>query len=179
MLKLRQSFAAFWEIFEVFVIAVAAVWLIRSFLVQPFLINGASMEPNFSDGHYLLIDELSYRLRSPERGEVVVFRSPTDDGTFFIKRIVAMPGERVTIKSGEVFINGKPLEEGYIAPGTRTFGDRDLTLESDQYFVLGDNRSYSFDSRNWGPLSRDRIIGVVRLRLWPLNQAMAIEKPSY
>jgi signal peptidase I len=179
MLKLRQFLGTFWEIFEVSIVAVVAVWLIRSFLVQPFLISGASMEPNFSDGHYLLIDELTYHFRSPERGEVIVFRSPVDDDTFFIKRVIGLPGERVVIKGGDIFINGTKLEEGYIASGVRTFGDREFTLSSNQYFVLGDNRSYSFDSRNWGPLTKDRIIGVVRLRLWPLNRVMAIEKPAY
>ncbi|MBI4119420.1 MAG: signal peptidase I [Parcubacteria group bacterium] len=178
MIKFRQFLASLWELLEVVLIAVLAVWLIRTFLIQPFLISGSSMEPNFSDGHYLLIDELSYRFRQPHRGEVIVFRSPTDDSTYFIKRIIGLPGEKVTIKGGEISVNGALLKESYL-PGGRTVGDREISLGANQYFVLGDNRAYSFDSRNWGPLAADRIVGIVRLRLWPVNKVMAIEAPAY
>lgn len=179
MTKFKQFLISAWEILEVLVVAIAAVWLIRSFLVQPFLISGASMEPNFSDGHYLLIDEVTYRFREPERGEIVVFRSPTDNSTFFIKRIIGLPGDHLVIQNGYVFINDRQLNEEYLNSNLKTFGDQDLVLGEREYFVLGDNRSFSFDSRNWGPLDRNHITGVVRLRLWPLNQVMAIEAPSY
>ncbi|KKU14682.1 signal peptidase I [Candidatus Wolfebacteria bacterium RIFCSPLOWO2_01_FULL_45_19] len=179
MVKFKQFLISAWEIVEVLVVAIVAVWLIRSFLIQPFLISGASMEPNFSDGHYLLVDQVTYKFREPQRGEIAVFRSPADSSIFFIKRLIGLPGESIVVKGGSVFINGEQLKEGYIASDLKTFGDQNLTLEENEYFVLGDNRAFSFDSRNWGPLGRERVIGVVRLRLWPLNQAMAIEAPAY
>lgn len=179
MTKFKQFLLSTWEVLEVLVVAVVAVWLIRSFLVQPFLISGASMEPNFSDGHYLLIDEVTYRFREPERGEITVFRSPIDKSTFFVKRIIGLPGEHFVIQNGHVFINNQRLNEEYLNSSLNTFGDQDLVLGEREYFVLGDNRSFSFDSRNWGPLDRNSITGIVRLRLWPLNQVMAIEAPSY
>jgi len=179
MLKLKHFLVSAWEVIEVLIISVVAVWLIRSFLIQPFLISGASMEPNFSDGHYLLIDEVTYKFREPHRGEVVVFRSPTDSSTFFIKRVVGLPGETLTIKNGSIFINGGQLKETYIGSGLKTFGDQEIVLGENELFVMGDNRSFSFDSRNWGPLKENRITGLVRLRLWPLNKVMAIEAPVY
>ena len=181
----KRTFAAFVEILEVAAIAVVTVLLVRSFLVQPFLVNGASMEPNFSNNNYLLVDELTYRFREPERGEVVVFRYPGDESTFYIKRMIGLPGERVVIKNNEVIVynknnsNGLTLDEKYLPSGLMTRGDTDKTLESNEYFVLGDNRSYSFDSRSWGILPQKDIIGLVRLRLWPINEVRAFVAPSY
>ena len=184
IMKMKQFLLSIWEILEVVLIAVATVFLIRTFLVQPFLVSGASMEPNFYDNDYLLIDEITYRFREPARGEVVVFRSPTSN-TYFIKRLVGLPGERVSVKNGEVMIyhnDGSQsivLKEGYLEPDIRTFGDFDVKLKEGQYFVLGDNRNFSFDSRSWGSLEGDKIVGLVRLRLWPINTVMAFEAPIY
>ena len=166
---LKQFFLAIWEVLEVVLISAATVVVIRTFLVQPFLVSGASMEPYFSDGNYLLIDEITYKFREPQRGEVVVFRSPQDKSTFFIKRIVALPGEQVNIKNNQIYINGELLEEDYLASNVRTAGLVEALLKKSEYLVLGDNRYNSFDSRNWGSLSRDRIIGLARLRLFPFN----------
>ncbi len=157
--------------FETVAVAVIVVFVIRTFLIQPFLVSGASMEPNFSEGNYLLVDELTYRFRDPVREEVVVFRSPTGRD-YFIKRIIGMPGEEVVIQDGKVFVSGKLLEENYLY-GEKTPMDISLKLGPDQYFVLGDNRGHSFDSRSWGPLELGKIVGVVRLRLWPLNKVEA------
>ena len=166
----KQFFLAIWEVLEVVLISAATVVVIRTFLVQPFLVSGASMEPNFSDGNYLLIDEITYKFREPQRGEVVVFRSPQDKATFFIKRIVALPGEKVNIRNNQVYINGEPFNEDYLALNIRTAGLVDAVLGKDEYLVLGDNRYNSFDSRSWGALKRDRIIGMARLRLFPFNE---------
>ncbi|OGY64520.1 MAG: signal peptidase I [Candidatus Harrisonbacteria bacterium RIFCSPLOWO2_02_FULL_41_13b] len=157
------------EIIEVVVIALVTVFIIRSFLVQPFLVNGASMEPNFEDGNYLLVDEISYRFAAPRRGEVVVFRYPNDRSVFFIKRLVGLPGERLVIRDGKIYIEGKELSEEYLGPTPHTEGKISVNLGKDEYFVLGDNRSYSFDSRNWGPIQREDIIGVARIRVFPFN----------
>lgn len=182
---MRNFFVSFVEIFEVALIAVGAVFLIRSFLIQPFLVSGSSMVPNFSDGDYLLIDELTYRFREPRRGEVVVFRSPENFSTFFIKRIIGLPGEKVDIENGKIFIVEKNktekflLEESYILSNVLTKGGVGLGLGGEEYFLLGDNRSYSFDSRSWGPLRRENIIGLVRLRLWPVSDFQAFAAPAY
>lgn len=180
---MKQLFLSIWEVLEIALIALATVFLIRTFLVQPFLVSGASMEPSFSDGNYLLVDELTYRFREPERGEIIVFESPTGD-SYFIKRVIGLPGERVQIKQGIITVTANnnqliALKESYLLPGTKTAGDVELVLKDGQYFVLGDNRGYSFDSRSWGSLEAEKIIGLVRLRLWPINKVMAFEAPVY
>jgi len=168
-----------WEIAEVVIIALVAVFIIRNFLVQPFLVNGASMEPNFHNGDYLIIDEISYRLREPQRGEVVVFHYPNNESTYFIKRVIGLPGERLLIKEGKIrvfnkdFPDGFLVDEKYLPSYIQTVGEKEVVLKNTEYFVMGDNRNFSFDSRNWGPLQKAEIVGVVRLRLWPLNQVMA------
>ena len=173
---MRKLFVALWETLEVALVAIVTVLIIRTFLIQPFLVSGASMEPNYFGGDYLIIDEITYRFREPQRGEVVVFRYLDDKKTFFIKRIVGLPGERVKIANGKVTIfneehkNGLVLNENYILQKEITSGNIDTTLSDSQYFVLGDNRLHSFDSRGWGPLPEDNLIGIVRLRLWPFNK---------
>lgn len=173
------------EIIEIVLIAVLVVFGVRSFLVQPFLVSGASMEPNFHGGDYILINELSYRFRAPERGEVVVFRYPGDEKTFFIKRIIGLPGERVVITDGKLYIYNKDHQEGmqvnedYLPKDLRTIGEKDVTLTNDEFFVMGDNRDASYDSRQWGPLKKTELVGSVWVRLWPLNKVMAFEKPTY
>lgn len=176
---------AIWEVLEVVIVAVATVFLIRTFLIQPFLVSGASMEPNFDNGNYLIIDELSYRFRQPERGEVVVFRYPNNPSIFYIKRIIGLPGEKVVVENGAVKIlnkdypSGLLLDENYLPKDIKTIGDISRPLNENQYFVLGDNRGHSYDSRSWGPISRDNIIGLVKLRLWPITQAEVFSPPSF
>lgn len=169
---------AVWEVLEVVLVAVVTVFLIRSFLVQPFLVSGASMEPNFSTGNYLLIDEIAYRFREPQRGEVIVFKYPENPSIYYIKRIVGLPGETIKIEKGTVGIirNGSSegiLSERYLSPSTLTSGNITKTLGPTEYFMLGDNRNYSFDSRGWGPMDKKYIVGLVRLRLLPINQVQA------
>jgi signal peptidase I len=182
---MRKFLGSLLEVIEVAVIAIAAVFLIRTFLVQPFLVSGDSMVPTFHDGDYLLIDELTYHLRTPQRGEVVVFRYPKDESLFFIKRIIGLPGERVQIVNGVVTIvnneypRGFVLQEPYLPAGAQTSGSEDITLGPDQYLVLGDNRAYSLDSRSWGPVSARGITGLVRLRLLPFAAMGAFSMPQY
>jgi signal peptidase I len=175
-----------WEVAEVVLIALVTVFFIRSFVVQPFLVSGASMEPTFSSGNYLLIDEITYRFREPQRGETVVFRYPGDITSFFIKRIIGLPGEMIEIRDNIVTItnpNGEQetltIEEPYIKPETKTIGEKTTALGADEYYVLGDNRGNSFDSRNWGPLDKDDIIGVVRIRIFPFNKFGTLNTPIY
>ncbi len=167
---MKQFLANLWEIIEVVLIAGITVFIIRTYVVQPFLVSGQSMEPNFQGGNYLLIDEVSYRLEDPQRGDVIVFRYPGDEKTFYIKRIIGIPGDQVVVSNGRVSINGQILNETYLDEDIRTVGNINRKLGPDEYFVMGDNRDYSFDSRQWGILSEKNIIGIVRLRLFPLNK---------
>jgi signal peptidase I len=179
---MKKTLWSIFEMVETIAIAVVAVFLVRTFLAQPFLVSGSSMEPNFNNGNYLLVDELTYHLRTPERGEVIVFRYPKDTSVYFIKRIIGLPGETVSITGGVVTVTDKGqkevLKEPYIADAG-TFSDFTETLGPGQYFVMGDNRNASFDSRSWGPVPSSDIVGLVRLRLWPLNEAMAFGAPTY
>ncbi len=171
------------EIAEIALITIGAVFLIRTFLIQPFLVSGGSMQPLFQNGDYVLVDQLTYRFREPERGDVMVFHST--EKTYFIKRAIGLPGDHIAIHDGLVTItdsqypHGLVLNEPYLAPGTQTSGDIDRTLGPDEYFVLGDNRSYSYDSRSWGVLERKEIVGVVRVRLWPVTHITAFPVPQY
>jgi len=161
------------ETVEVILISAAIILPIRYFLVQPFFVKGQSMEPTFRDRDYLIIDEVSFRLREPQRGEVVVFRFPQQPSQFYIKRIIGLPGETVEIADGRVKIiprDGAPavLDERYLAPNEKTLGNARVTLGQNQFFVLGDNRDASYDSRRWGTLPKDDIIGRVWIRPWPV-----------
>ncbi len=184
---MRKTVASFLEVLETVVIAVAGVVFIRAFVAQPFLVRGSSMEPTFHNQDYLLVDELSYRFRSPARGEVIVFHDPFDERTYYIKRVIGLPGEEVNIADGRVTVSTTgadgtrttlPLDERYVRPSSISH-DGHVTLGPDEYFVVGDNRGFSFDSRSWGPLAASNIVGLVRFRLWPLSQAMAITAPLY
>jgi signal peptidase I len=174
------------EFVQIAVISAAIIIPIRYFLVQPFYVKGASMEPNFYDHEYLIIDEISYRFDEPARGEIVVFRYPKDPSEFFIKRIIGLPSETVEVSEGRVIIyndehpNGLALDESaYLVEGTVTPGRKKITLGADEYFVLGDNRKASSDSRVWGPVPDEDIIGRVWVRGLPLSRLGTFETPLY
>ena len=173
-----------WEISKIVIIALLIVVPIRYFVFQPFFVRGQSMEPNFYQGDYLIIDELSYQFRAPQRGEVIVFKYPNDPSQRYIKRIIGLPGETVKIQEGQVFIyqDGKmqALDElAYLSQFSQTLGDGQMTLGKTEYFVLGDNRSLSADSRRWGVLPEENIVGRVFLRAWPFAALAKIEIPNY
>jgi signal peptidase I len=177
---MRNFLSFIWETLKIVIIALVIVIPIRYFLFQPFFIKGASMEPNFDDGQYLIIDELSYRFREPQRGEIVVFKYPHDPSQRYIKRIIGLPGETVEVKDGRVFISGEALDEsGYLPTGTLTPGLAKITLAENDYFVLGDNRLHSSDSRSWGPLPKENIVGRAYLRAWPFDVLAKFEAPTY
>jgi signal peptidase I len=148
---------------------------IRLFVAQPFIVNGSSMEPTFENGEYLIVDEFTYRLHGPERGDVIVFNFPNDPKKFFIKRIIGLPGETVALKDGVVRIitgehpDGFSLDESYVDERNKITDTMTVELDQDDYFVMGDNRNASFDSRAWGPLDKRLIVGRAFLRLFPLN----------
>lgn len=162
------------EFLLLFFLAMAIVIPVKAFVFQPFFIKFSSMEPNYHEGDYLIVDELSYRFREPVRGEVIVFRYPLNQKELFIKRIVGLPGETIVIKDGKVYLSQdnqeKLLEEPYLPDNTYTPGKVFITLKSDEYFVLGDNRAHSSDSRMWGPIKRKDIVGRVLFRPFSLIQ---------
>ena len=183
---MKSVLSFLWEIIKITVITLAIIIPVRYFLMQPFFVKGASMEPNFDDGQYLIIDEATYHWRVPDRGEVIVFRYPADPSQFYIKRIIGLPGETVEISNNqvEVFNTEHPLgfvldENVYLPPGVPTSGDTQQKLGPDEYFVLGDNRVASFDSRRWGLLPRSNIIGRVWLRAWPPQNVHVFGAPEY
>lgn len=184
MRQFRQFLANLWGTIEVVVIAIAVVLIIRTFLFQPFVVEGASMFPNFQNSDYLIVDELTYRLRAPMRGEIIVFHPPQSPGNYYIKRIIGLPGETVEIKEGKIIIYNTEHPEGFVLKeeyllNSKTPGEEKIILGPDEYFVLGDNRSASYDSRSWGPLKKDKIVGLVRLQLWPLSSAKAFSTVDY
>ena len=172
-----------WEILKVGIISLAIILPVRYFLIQPFYVKGASMEPNFYDHEYLIIDELSYRMAEPSRGDIIVFKYPRDPKQYFIKRVIGLPGERVQISQSKVYVNGKELMETYLPSGTETNlplrGYGDVTLGSDEYFLLGDHRDQSLDSRVFGPVKKDFIVGRTWLRGWPVNRLTVFNSPEY
>jgi len=174
-----------WETIKVVVISLAIILPIRYYLVQPFFVKGASMEPSFEDGDYLLIDELSYRFSVPERGDVIIFRYPMDQSQFFIKRIIGLPDETVAIKDDTVTIYNKDepegfvLDESYLAPEQKTLGNATVRIDDNEYFVLGDNRLQSSDSRRWGMVNKSLITGKAFLRPWPFTKTIKIPSVYY
>lgn len=143
------------------------------------------MEPNFEDGDYLLVDELSYRFLEPARGDVIIFRYPGDKSQFFIKRVIGLPSETIEIKNNEVIIynvdhpNGFVLSEEYLDAVQETLGNMLIRLDNNEYFVLGDNRLRSSDSRRWGPVNKTLITGKAFIRAWPFNRFEKIQSIMY
>ncbi len=179
--KFKGFLKSFWgEILQIVVISLIIVIPFRIYIAQPFLVSGPSMDDTFANGQYLIVDELTYSLRAPLRNEVVIFHYPLDVKKFFIKRIIGLPGETVEIKNNIVTIcridcqtdpDKFTLDEPYVKldklnpPRPNSL----ITLKTDEYYVLGDNRSVSSDSRIWGPVKINLIEGRPFLRLFPLK----------
>lgn len=183
-----------WEIIKVIALAFIIIVPIRVFLFQPFFVQGASMEPNFEDGQYLIVNELGFKqtnvgtdsytlftvnpFREIKRQTVVVFRYPLDPSKYFIKRIIGLPNEKVQIKDNIVTIFNQENPDGlildektYLSSTVKTNGDMVVSLGDDEYFVMGDNRMFSSDSRSWGAVPEKDIMGEVLIRAWPLDKA--------
>ncbi len=169
---------AIWDFFldalETIVISLAIFVLVYQFLFQPHQVDGRSMVPTFQNGDYILTDKISYRFHPPKRGDIIVFREPQDERVEYIKRIIGLPGDKVMVKDQKVWLNGKPLDEPYTNDGVTpsdVFLKEGQTVEvpSGNYIVMGDNRLHSSDSRRWGFVRSDEIIGRVFFRYWPLS----------
>lgn len=170
----------FVETVKIVVLAAAIILPIRYFLIQPFYVKGASMEPNFHDHEYLMINEVGYRFGEPERGDIVVFKYPRDPKQFFIKRVIGLPGDTIEVKDDGVYIAEGSIgelqrfdESEYLPSDVETKQkgtEHRYVLEADQYFLLGDNREHSLDSRSFGPVDINLIVGKVWFRGWPLDR---------
>lgn len=165
-----------WELVRVILLAVVIVLPIRLFIAQPFIVSGTSMVPTFHDSEYLIVDEISYRVEDPKRGDVIVFRFPHNPSIFYIKRVIGLPGETVEIEKGVVTIkneenpDGIKIDEPYVSAIVDDGRDMTVTLKETEYFVLGDNRPASSDSRSWGPLDEKYIIGRTLVRVLPIKE---------
>ncbi len=189
-MKTKKKFPLFllflFDIIKLAVIAFVIVWPIHYFIFQPFYVVGPSMEPNFYDRDYLIVSKITYRFNSPERGQVIIFHPPANDKDYLIKRIIGLPGEKITIEKGLIYITSpefsqkEKLNEGdYLVPGLTTPGEVEVQLGPDEYYVLGDNRSMSLDSRSFGSVKRNRIVGGASFRGWPFDKFGLIAIPSF
>ena len=162
------------EIGMFILIAVGVVLPFRLYIAEPYVVSGASMDPTFTTGDYLIVDKLSYELGTPERNTVVVFRYPADPSKNFIKRIIGLPSETIVIKDNVIRIINDQNPKGFVVDQSyvvhQSPGSLEVKLGPDEYFVMGDNRAESFDSRSWGPLPRKYMLGKPILRLLPISQ---------
>lgn len=173
----KNTGQSFWELVRFVILLLVFFIPIRLFIIQPFVVSGSSMIPTFEDGNYLIVDEISYRLNDPKRYDVVIFKfpdpNPDNPTKFFIKRIIGLPNETVDIKGSIVTItnednpNGFELDQPYVK--NESENNTHYELKENEYFVMGDNRGASSDSRYWGAVPRKLLIGKAFLRLWPIN----------
>lgn len=174
-LKVKNKKTFLKEVLQFALIVLVIVLPIRFFIAQPFIVSGESMDSTFDNGNYLIVDELNYRFNNPKRGDVVIFKYPYDQSRYLIKRLIGLPSETVQMKNGIITIKNKDgeltLSEPYLdSKNNLLYGDLKITLQDDEYFVLGDNRIASSDSRIWGPLQKNLIVGRPFIRLFPFNR---------
>ncbi len=183
-----QSIGVFiWDLVKILVIALIIIIPFRTYVAEPFVVSGSSMLPNFHNNDYLIVNRITYITGSPQRGDVVVLRFPKDPSQFFIKRIIGLPGETVSLtQQGQVVVTsnlhpeGVTLTESYLPAHLQTLGNPEAVhLGSNEFYVLGDNRTASSDSRVWGVLPRDLIIGKVWVKVFPFSDAGVFHTPTY
>ncbi|MFH1030345.1 MAG: signal peptidase I [bacterium] len=182
---IAKTFSFIFELIKTVIISLAIILPIRYFIIQPFYVKGASMEPNFYDKDYLIINEFTYRVSAPQRGDIVIFKNPRNTKEFFIKRIIGLPNEKIKIYDNKIFLHnteypdGAMIEEIYLPEGSDTRGNEIVELEENEYYVLGDNRNHSLDSRVFGPINKDLMIGKVWVRGWPLDKFTVFGEEEY
>lgn len=191
MKKILKSFSSlFLDLAETVTIGASFFLIVYLFFMQPHQVNGRSMFPTFNSGDYLLTNKVSYRVGEPKRGDVVVFHAPpeascpTGTGCDFIKRIIAVPGDTIALHDNAYYVNGEKVSESYIPEDFKTLpgkfiDNRTVTLGQDEYFVSGDNREYSSDSRVWGPVTKSEIVGKAFVRYWPVKDWGWVEEVKY
>jgi signal peptidase I len=181
---LKKVYSFFIDTMQTILLAASIFLVIYIFFFRPFQVSGDSMFPTFKNGEYILTNLISLRLGKPERGDVIVFVAPVDHEKDFIKRVIGLPGDSVMLHQGFVYLNGKKLDESaYLGPNVRTYGgsfmkeDTPVTVPTGEYIVMGDNRPYSSDSREWGLLTRGAIIGKSFFVYWPINTMRLVKNP--
>lgn len=181
---LRKIYAFLIDSVQTFLIAAAIFLVIYAFLFRPFEVNGDSMYPNFHNQEYVITNLIILRFQTPKLGDVVVFKAPPDPSKDYIKRVIGLPGDTVSIKDGHVYLNGNLFDESaYLKPDVKTYGETYLKdndsvkVPADEYFVMGDNRSYSSDSREWGFVKKDELIGESLFVYWPVTRMRLIKNP--
>jgi len=185
ILLIRGIVNFFLDFLETIVVALSIFVVVYLFLVQPHEVKGNSMEPNFHNNEYILTDKISYKFKDPVRGEVIIFNAPTNPDVDYIKRVIGLPGERVKVEKGYVYVNDVKLSEPYLRDLTNLFPGSflqegvDITVPENNLFVMGDNRPHSSDSREFGPIPRRLIIGHAVIRYWPINVIGFIPRVSY
>lgn len=173
------------DLTQTVVLAASFFVIIYLFIAQPNMIRGASMEENYYNGDYILTEKISYRLHNPKRGDVIVFQAPNRPDTDYIKRIIALPGEKIELKNGKVYVNDQLLSENYQPSDIQTLAgsflkeNQTYIVPQNSYFVLGDNRSHSSDSREFGTIQKEVIVGKAFWRYWPLPRFGLLKSPIY
>ncbi len=182
---IKRAFGAIFDFLQGIVVILAIMVMIYLFVMSPQEINGASMEPNFHNGEFILTNKVLYRFQNPQRGDIVIFKSPRNKDIDYIKRIIGLPGETVLLKDNTLWVNGQRVGEPYLDPGTPIFGgtylreNQPMVVPPGEYFVAGDNRTHSSDSREFGPIAKEDFIGKAFLRYWPFTKAGVIARPAY
>lgn len=181
---IRKIYSFLIDTIQSLLIAAAVFLVVYVFLFKPFEVKGESMYPNFHNNSYVLTSIIGLRFNSPKRGDVVVFKAPPDPEKQYIKRVVGLPGETIEVNKGRVLINGEILNESsYLSKSVQTSGGAFLkegekvTVPPGNYFVMGDNRNFSSDSRDWGFVSSDKLTGYSFFVYWPLNEAGSVANP--
>ena len=183
---LKKGLKGIFEVVRAILIVVISAVLIRMFVFQPFVVDGASMDPTLANNEYILTEKVSYRFNEPKRGDIIVFKYPNNVTINYIKRVIGLPGEEVKIFEGNFYINDKKLTETYVINNELTYVNKVsqdqpyiINLASDEYFVMGDNRSHSSDSREWGALKKPYIIGHMMVVLYPTDKFHTVHAPTY
>ncbi len=181
---LKKIYAIVLDVMQTFLMAASFFLVIYIFIARPFQVSGSSMYPTFKDKEYVLTNLIGLRFNALHKGDIIVFKAPTDKEKDFIKRVIGEPGDTITLKDGFVYVNDIKIDESvYLASDVRTYGgsflklDQTVAVPDNSYFVMGDNRSYSSDSREWGFLPKDDVIGISIFVYWPLNTVRAINNP--
>lgn len=170
---MKEGIKTTWDILKFLIGVVIVAFLLKSFVFQPFVVEGISMEPNYHNNEYLIVNKLVYIIEKPQRGDVMVFRPPDNPTVTYIKRVIGLPGDTVKISQGYVYVNGEKLNEAYLPEGRLTLigGEKNLikevTLASDEYFAMGDNREHSTDSREFGIVPKANIVGKTWIVVYP------------
>jgi signal peptidase I len=181
---LKKFWLFFLDIAQTFIITGIVFFFITYFFFRPFQVSGSSMYSTYLDKEYIITNIITLRFNQPDKGDVIVFKSPTDPNRDFIKRIIAVSGDTISLKDGYVYLNGRQLDESsYLNQGVKTYGNYFLpdniikTVPPDNFFVMGDNRTDSSDSRQWGFVNRSEIKGISIFVYWPLNEVKIIKNP--